>query len=248
MLDVYVAAFAARCAARRAPGQAALDEPGIRGLLPCAASPLARLLASDDRGHDVLAGLLPDTGAGIVNVLAAAARCAELFDATWRAKPLTAMVCADLASVPALPLPDGLRLRPVRRLATDPPDGVPLEAAVAAAMHADPRITDTPDAFAAYLRALPPSDRLFAAVDRHGTVRATSGSGVLGTVASALFVDTDPAWRGRGIARAMTAAALRAARDAGARQGCLDATAEGLSIYRRLGFAALTPLTQFVRA
>jgi hypothetical protein len=46
----------------------------------------------------------------------------------------------------------------------------------------------------------------------------------------------------------MTAAALRAAREAGARQGCLDATAAGFSIYRRLGFETLTRTTQFVRA
>lgn len=33
-----------------------------------------------------------------------------------------------------------------------------------------------------------------------------------------------------------TAAALRAARDAGARQACLDSSDAGLSIYRRLRF------------
>jgi hypothetical protein len=217
MLDVYIAAFAARCEARRLAGQPALDEPGIRGLL----AP-ARLLVTDDRAYDVLAGLLPGTGAGILHVVAAAARCAALLgrDTTWTAKPLIAMVCPDLAGVPMLPLPDGLTLRPVRRLATDPPDGVPLEAAVAAARHADPRIVDPPDEFAAYLRALPPADRLFAALDGEGTVRATSGSGVLGTVASALF----------------------------AREGCLESTDVGLSIYRHLGFADLTGVTQFVRA
>ena len=243
-LDVYVAAFAARCDARRRAGQPTLDEPGIRGLL----NP-ARLQVTDDRAYDVLAGLLPGMGAAILNVLAAAARCTELLggDPTWTVKPLTAMVCPDLAAVPPLPLPAELTLRPVRRLATDPPDGVPLAAAVAAARHADPRIVDPPAVFADYLRSLPPTDRLFTALDGAGTVRATSGAGVLDGVANAFFVNTDPAWRGRGIACAMTAAALRAARDAGARAGCLDATGAGLSIYRRLGFEPLAATTQFVR-
>jgi GNAT superfamily N-acetyltransferase len=150
------------------------------------------------------------------------------------------MVCRDLRAVPALPLPAELTLRPV-------PGGVPLEAAVAAAVAAaDPAIDESPEEFAAYLRTLPPSDRLFAAVDRGGVVRATSAAGVAGTVANAFFVNTDPAWRGRGIGRAMTAAALHAARERGARQGCLDSTGAGLSIYRRLGFEAVSATTQFV--
>jgi ribosomal protein S18 acetylase RimI-like enzyme len=238
-MDVYVAAFAARCDAKRGPGQPVLDAPGIRGLLEP-----ARLLVSDDRAYDTLAGLRLRTG--MVNVLAAAPRCAELLGA-WTAKPLTAMVCPDLRSVPVLPLPDGLALRPVRRLPGDPVDGVPLEAAVEAAVAAaDPAIDDTPEEFAAYLRSLPPADRLLAAVDRDGVVRATSASGAAGTAASVYLVNTDPAWRRRGIGRAMTAAALHAARESGARRGSLDSTEAGLSIYRRLGFEAVGAITQFV--
>jgi GNAT superfamily N-acetyltransferase len=248
-LDLYVAAFRARCEARRGASQPVLDEPGVSGLLGSAGSPVTRLLVTDDRARDTLAALLPDVEAAIVTVLAAAARCTELLRGRpgWTARPSTAMVCPDLRAVPAPPLPAGLTLRPVRRLAGDAPDGVPLEAAVRAALRADPSIADPPDAFAAYLRSLP-AVRLLAAVDGAGAVRATSGSGVAAAVASAFFVNTDPDWRGRGIGRAMTAAALRAARGAGARQGCLDATAAGFSIYRRLGFETLTRTTQFVRA
>jgi ribosomal protein S18 acetylase RimI-like enzyme len=89
--------------------------------------------------------------------------------------------------------------------------------------------------------------RLFAACDGDDVVRATSGCNVLGTAASVMFVNTDPGWRGRGIGRAMTAAALRAARDAGAAQACLDATEAGLSLYRRLGFVPVTRTTRFFR-
>ncbi len=245
-LDLYVAAFRARCAARRGAGQPLLDAPGVTGLLGSADRPVTRLLVTDDRARDTLAALLPDAEQAILTVLAAATRCTALLRRPgWTAKPLTAMVCPDLRAVPAPPLPAGLALRPVRRVAGD--DGVPLEAAVGAALRANPSIVDPPDAFAAYLRSLP-GVRLLAAVDGGGVVRATSGTGVAGTVANAFFINTDPAWRGRGVAHAMTAAALRAAREAGARQGCLDATAAGFSIYRRLGFETLTRTTQFVRA
>jgi GNAT superfamily N-acetyltransferase len=63
-----------------------------------------------------------------------------------------------------------------------------------------------------------------------------------------IFVNTDRGWRGRGIAHAMTAAALRAALAAGARHACLDASDAGLSTYLRLRFEAVTPTTHFLRA
>jgi ribosomal protein S18 acetylase RimI-like enzyme len=78
-------------------------------------------------------------------------------------------------------------------------------------------------------------------------VRATCGCDVVGMAASVMFVNTDPAWRGRGIGRAMTAFALRAAKERGARHACLDATAAGVSIYQRLGFEVVTPTTRFFR-
>ena len=78
-------------------------------------------------------------------------------------------------------------------------------------------------------------------------VRATSGSGVFDTYANVMFVNTHPDWRHRGIGRAMTAAALRAARDSGATQACLDATAEGKAIYASLGFEAAAEATRFYR-
>jgi GNAT superfamily N-acetyltransferase len=62
-----------------------------------------------------------------------------------------------------------------------------------------------------------------------------------------IFVDTDPDWQGRGVARGMTAAALAAARTAGAAQAGLDASGAGLSIYRHLGFEPVAPTTHFMR-
>jgi ribosomal protein S18 acetylase RimI-like enzyme len=124
---------------------------------------------------------------------------------------------------------------------------VPVAAAAAAAMRADPRIDRTPGRFEGYLRSLPAVTRLFAACDGDDVVRATSGCNVLGTAASVMFVNTDPGWRGRGIGRAMTAAALRAARDDGAEHACLDATDAAVALYQRLGFVVVTRATRFFR-
>jgi ribosomal protein S18 acetylase RimI-like enzyme len=248
-IDVYVGAAVARWDVMRRAGQLEVDEPGVRGLASCAEDPLTRLLVTDDRAYDLLAELLPDARAGIINVFAAAARCLELFDGhpAWKRGDARAMICRDLRTVPVSALPRELTLRPVRRLASAATDGVALEDAAAAVMLADPGITDPPDVLAGFLRSLPPAFRLFAAVDGDGVVRATSGSGVFGTAANVIFVSTHPDWRGRGIGRAMTAAALNAATERGATQACLDASDVGLSIYLRLGFEIVARTARFIR-
>jgi ribosomal protein S18 acetylase RimI-like enzyme len=248
-VDVYVAAFRARCDAARRPGQATVDTPGLHGLLPSSDAPRIRLLVTDDRACDVLSAQLADARAGMIDVFAAAERCAGLLDGLpgWRSEMVTAMVCRDLQTVPALSLPGELTIRPVRRLAEDSPGGVALEEAVTAAALADPTVTD-PRALSDYLRSLPPAMRLFVAVDSDGIVRATAGAGAFGPEASVIFINTDPDWRGRGVGRAMTAGALHAAAQSGARRAGLDATNAGLSIYVRLGFEVVTRTTRFLRA
>ncbi len=98
---------------------------------------------------------------------------------------------------------------------------------------------------AASLRAVRPPPVFLAAVDSSGAVRATSGCRVLGHDASILFINTHQDWRRRGIGRSMTAAALHAARDAGATRACLDATEAGASIYLSVGFASAGPMAEF---
>ncbi len=229
------------------PGRPKVDEPGVLGLLAGTEDSRIRLLVTDDRAHDVLAALLPDARAGMISIFGAAARCAHLVGRLgWTSDVVTAMVCRHLQTVPTIPLPTELTLRPVQRLADDASDGVALEDAVAAAISAAPTIEEPPEVFAEFLRSLPPMFRLFAAVDNDGAIRATSGSGVFGRYATVIFVNTEPGWRGRGIGQAMTAQALRAAQRSGATQACLDASAAGLSIYRRLGFETAGTLTRFL--
>jgi GNAT superfamily N-acetyltransferase len=92
---------------------------------------------------------------------------------------------------------------------------------------------------------LPRAFGLWAAVDDAGVVRATSGSATFEAMASVIFINTDPDWRRRGIARAMTAIAPRAAQQAGARHAGIDASDAGRELYLRLGFEDATVVTRF---
>jgi GNAT superfamily N-acetyltransferase len=250
-VEAYVAGALARWDSMRRQDQLAIAEPGAYGLLPCADDPRTGLLITDDRGYETLRSLLARVDAGTIRVFAAASRCAALLEQqpNWtRSSTATAMVCGDLGEAPTLELPDGLTLRRVRRLRQDPADGVPLEDAAAAARRADPRITDPLRVFAEFLRSLSPAVGLLAAVDTEGAVRATSGFGVYGAEARVFFVNTDPHRRREGIGRTMTAAALRAARDHGARRASLDATETSVRVYQRLGFDAVTETIHFSAA
>jgi GNAT superfamily N-acetyltransferase len=249
-LNLYVAGFVARCRAGRPPGHSEVDEPGVRGLIGHAEPRPARLLVIDDRAYDLVAALLADAHAGTVTVLNPAPWCGELIDRdpAWQeAEATTAMVRADLRNLPTGALPPPLSWRPVRRLPGDAADGVPLALAAEAALRADPRIAGPPAALASYLRGLPSSVELFAAVDPDGRVRATSGCTVTSAAAGVFFVNTDPEWCGRGIAQAMTAIALGRARRRGARHAALDATRAGVGLYTRLGFQPVARATTFTR-
>ena len=245
-LDVYVQAFLARCLAARPSGDGLIDEPGIHGLLPDADDGRTRVLITDDRARDRLSTLLGDARAGMITVCAAAVQCGEILEAdpAWRAGTATAMICRDLQTVRARPLPSELTLRPVQRLASDPPGGVPLAEAAAAACRADPASTDA-RALGDHLRSLPRAFALWVAVDHGDTVRGTSGSAAFGATASVIFVNTDPTWRRRGVARVMTAIALRAAEGAGARYAGLDASDAGKDLYLSLGFEAASQVRRF---
>ena len=249
-IEPYVDAFLSRCDAVRGPDSLLVDEPGIHGVLPVSDGSPARLLVTDDQAVDVLASLMPRVPAGTVSVFAAAPRCTEMLSSRrdWKPSQVTAMIQHDLRGLPDFPLDSALTLRPVRRLADDAVTGVPLDDAVAVALAADPGGGDALRGLAEHLRSMPPQIRLLAAVDDDGVARATSGSGAFGSEATVIFVNTQPAWQRRGIGRAMTAAALYAARDAGATRACLEATDAAIPTYADLGFETVARVTQFYRA
>lgn len=244
------AAYASAFVARHAPsGRALLEGPGMHGAAPVEDTSPVRILITDDQAHDELADLLPNIRTGMIDVFAGATRCTALVHAHlgWKSKAATAMACRDLRTVPEPNVTGELTLLPVRRLAGDAVDGVPLDDAVAVALFADPTFDEPHAVLAGYLRSLSPAFQLFAAVDADGAAHATSGVGVgvFGSQATVIFVNTDPGWRSRGIGRAMTAAALSAARAAGAEQACLNASEAGLAIYQRLGFETVARTTRF---
>jgi ribosomal protein S18 acetylase RimI-like enzyme len=204
----------------------------------------------DDRAYDRLSVDVPAAREGVVHVFDQASRCGAFMrgQPDWKAeRPATAMARRDIHSAPAATLPDGLLLRQVNRLDSGTHDSVPLKDAVAVALASDPGITEPPEEFAGSLRALPPAVRLFAAIDAEGVARATSGCDVFGEDARVFFVNTQPNWRRRGIARAMTLAALRAAVTSGAHRAVLDATEAGAPLYTGLGFEIVGRFTRYSR-
>lgn len=240
--DAYVAAFDSRCAAAEGPGTRRVDASGIRGLVGVDATTATTLLVHDDTALDTLTAVLPLATAGTVRVLEPAARCAALLHRhpAWVPEPVTAMVRTDLRDLAEPALPAGLAMHPVRRTPEDPPDGVLLPDAVGAAAQAvaaDGVVADGAwtERLTTYLASLPRGARILAAVD-------------VGPDAYVFFVNTVPGWQRRGVGLAMTAAALRSAVTAGAARACLDASGAGVPLYRRLGFTAASPLTQFSRA
>ena len=240
-IDIYCDAFVARHRHELDSDPVVRIAPGVRGVAHI------RLLVTDDSGYGRLVAEVASAQPGVVFVFDRALRCnCFLHDQPgWNAEGTeTAMVLRDIQTVTGIALPEGLDLRPVDRVGAGAPDAVPLKAAVAAAIASDPAITDA-DHIARYLSGLPSSVRLFAAVDETGAARATSACHVFGEYAQVFFVSTEPAWRRRGIGGAMTAGALRGAASLGARRAFLHSTADGASLYKRLGFEPAGLLTRY---
>lgn len=247
-LEDYVDASRRRFATVAASGMELVDAPGVIGVRPAAPGPVhGRLLVTDDRAADLVREELPRLRMSPLAVVEGAPACEQLVREApgWVAQDGTAMVRGHLDDLD-VPLPPGLALVPVRRRPEDDPAGVPLEAAVEVCLAADPEEAALTSVarLSSYLRSLPGA-RLFAAVDDSGTVRATAGSAASDGDCGVFFVSTEQSWRGRGVGTAMTAAALRDARDHGARRACLDGSPAGRPIYARLGFDAVARITRF---
>lgn len=139
-----------------------------------------------------------------------------------------------LEGIPEEPLPGGLTVAPAE-------DRSGIEAALRVAL----ATFEIPVEFAPRLAdlemSMPRSHRetlRFFLGRLRGRPVASSVLFLSGGVAGVYFVGTLAGARGRGIARAMTSAALREGRDRGYRIGALQATRMGVPVYRRLGFRA----------
>ena len=166
----------------------------------------------------------------------------RLLDAGLRFEGTAPAMAMDLAALPpGEPLPDGLEIVPVRDAATlrefinvlALEMGVPEGSPNPAARH-----------HAALLQAIPPTLaaetiplRYLGLLD--GRPVATSRISISGGVAGLYAVATLPNVRGRGIGRALTLAALEAGRTLGYRIGVLQASDDGLPVYRRIGFRTM---------
>jgi GNAT superfamily N-acetyltransferase len=166
----------------------------------------------------------------------------RLLDAGLRFEGTAPAMAMDLSLLPAPePLPDGLEIVPVRDearlrefinvLALEM--GVPEDSPNPAARH-----------HAALLQAIPPTLAAETVPLRYlglldGRPVATSRISISGGVAGLYAVATLPDVRGRGIGRALTLAALEAGRTLGHRIGVLQASDEGLPVYRRIGFRTI---------
>lgn len=78
-----------------------------------------------------------------------------------------------------------------------------------------------------------------------GVVRGTAELLLTGSVGGVYLVATEEGFRGLGIASVLTAAAVEHALQAGAGAITLQASAQGVPVYRRLGFETVTELRSF---
>lgn len=166
----------------------------------------------------------------------------RLLGAGLRLEGIAPAMAMDLADLPRREaLPAGLEIVPVRDVGTlrEFINVLALEMGV-------PEGSQNPAArhHAALLEAIPPTLaaervplRYLGLLD--GRPVATSRVSIGGGVAGLYAVATLPDVRGRGIGRALTLAALEAGRSLGCRIGALQASDDGLPVYRRIGFRTM---------
>jgi GNAT superfamily N-acetyltransferase len=232
---------------------AVVDEPGVFGwAAPAGSAPRGRLWVDEARPVGELAALLEPHRPLIVSADSVVAPAvAELLDGRPDFLGVGEAVTGMLLPLPVPwipPVPAGLRFLPVLLQDDDGSDGVPLDAVAAAALTADPDVAAAFDVprFAAHLRRAPTAV-LMAAVDSADAVRGTAAAALVGADATVYLVTTDPGWRNRGVASALTARVTARAAELGATTVSLEASAQGRGLYERLGFRPAVALHSWAR-
>ena len=211
------------------------DHEGVRGGVlvtdPLEPSTVREVLAVE--GAPQWVALLPP----------AAALAPVVAEAGWDAQEQrTAMALADLGRLQQPSVPPDVVIGPVAVRQSS--DGFSLEEAVRLSVlyGEDPSASSRDLELEAQLLRRLSGIRFFAALDADGRCVATGGSRVVDGAALVAGVATLPSHRRRGIGTAITAIALQAAAESGAREAFLDSSPEGVGIYRRLGFTEIVPV------
>lgn len=243
--DAYVA-FRTRALQRLAAltGGRLVEEPGVVRLVSADDGVRGGLLVWDTVAAEPLRELLTDSVPQWVALLPPAAAMAPVVaDAGWdRHERRIAMSMPDLSRLRPPPTPSDVVIGPVAvRQASN---GISLEDAVRLSVlyGEDPSASSRDLELEAQLLRRLSGIRFFAALDADGQCVATAGSRVVDGAALVAGVATLPSYRRRGIGTAMTAVALQAAAEAGAREAFLDSSLSGVGIYRRLGFTEIGPV------
>ena len=244
--EAYVA-FRTRALQRLAAltGGRLVEEPGVVRLVSDDDGVRGGLLVWDDVDPAPLRDVLAAEGTPQwVALLPPAVRLAGVVaDSGWDSQEhRVAMAMPDLSRLQQPPVPTEVTIRPVavRQAA----EGSSLEEAVRLSVlyGEDPSASSRDLELEAQLLRRLSGIRFFAALDADGQCVATGGSRVVDGAALVAGVATLPAYRRRGIGTAITAVALQAAAEAGAREAFLDSSPAGVGIYRRLGFAEIGPV------
>lgn len=244
--DAYVA-FRTRALQRLAAltGGRLVEEPGAVRLVSADDGVRGGLLLWDAVAAEPLREVLvADSAPQWVALLPPAAELAPVVaDSGWdRQEQRVAMAMPDLSRLRPPPVPPDVVIGPVAvRQASD---GISLEDAVRLSVlyGEDPSASSRDLELEAQLLRRLSGIRFFAALDADGQCVATGGSRVVDGAALVAGVATLPSYRRRGIGTAITAVALQAAVEAGAREAFLDSSPAGVGIYRRLGFAEIGPV------
>lgn len=244
--DGYVA-FRTRALQRLAglTGGHLVEEPGAVRLVSSDESVRGGLLVWAGAGPDaVRAALTAASTPQWVALLPPAVGLAPLVaQAGWGLQEQrVAMAMPDLTTLELPAPPPDVTIGPVAvRQASE---GFPLEEAVRLAVlyGEDPSASSRDLELEAQLLRRLSGIRFFAALDADGRCVATGGSRVVDGAALVAGVATLPTHRRRGIGTAITAVALQAAAESGAREAFLDASPAGVGIYRRLGFTEIGPV------